>query len=146
MIGFGVDEIIMKKLIIIISLLATGCAGSPFHKDSVFRGGTPPARTVNYAPVIDPSQCQDCDYTKDITECQAIAAQNSSVGRGALTGAAATAGIFALTGALLGVHGIGQMAMLGGGIGAAGGAGNEVNAAHLIVQRCMTNRGWSVLR
>lgn len=102
-------------------------------------------RYTKYRPVVDPSICQDCDYERDLLQCGSLADSNSSLASGTLGGAAAGAGLAAAIGAVAGVD-PGLMAASGATGGAIGGAGNEVMAHRQMIARCMTGRGYSVLR
>lgn len=114
-------------MIILALLLASGCA------------------SMQHTPVIDPKSCKDCDYQADIIECNELSKQNTRYASSTASGAAVGAGVFALTGALLGVD-AGSMAALGASLGGLQGLGGEAGESRAMVIRCMQGRGYSVLR
>lgn len=99
-------------------------------------------------PIIDPSVNgkTDAEFRHDLIECKSLVEANTSTAGSALTGAAIGAGVFALTGALMGVNGVGSMAGLGAALGGAQGAGSSVQEKNIMMQRCLQGRGYSVLR
>lgn len=123
----------MRRLasVALIGSLVTGCA--------------------TYEPIIDPKGVDQARYRQDLAECQALARQVSPAREalgGALLGAAAGTALGAVTGAAVGspgkgaAIGAGAGGLTGAGVGAAGGAEGQAQ----VVQRCLSGRGYRVLR
>lgn len=110
------------------------------------------AQTSGYRPVVDPySDSRSSFLQQDIGQCEQLAKDNSSVGRGiatdGITGALLGGAGGAAIGALMGNPATG--AALGGTIGGLGGAakgGFQSDETYKRVFRnCMRNRGHNVL-
>ncbi|MCU0839327.1 MAG: hypothetical protein MUE49_11485 [Rhodospirillales bacterium] len=130
----------MKKAVVVLALLAGGCAGMP---------------GAGYAPTVDTTGSMAAmngrSYADDLAQCQALANQRSTVERSALTGLGAAA-IGAAGGAIVGALGpgsAGRNAGLGAALGGLGGAtygaisGEQEKSA--AVTNCMAGRGWTVI-
>lgn len=127
----------LKLLIIAIAALLSGCATPP--------AGHTPTPLSSYRPVVDPAACPDCDYENDLYQCKAIAGNNTNYMSNTAGSAAVGAGFGAIMGAILGLD-VGTMAAAGAAGGAIGGLGNEAQTVSQMIARCMTRRGYSVLR
>jgi outer membrane lipoprotein SlyB len=125
---------------ILAAVLSTSCAINP-------------QATRSYS-LIDPAGVDMQRYEQDYAECAALANQTDTAGRAA--GAGAGAAVFgAILGALLGaaIGGRGS-AGYGAGIGAAYGVGSGVGAGiasgeaekAAVLRRCLTGRGYAVIR
>ena len=115
----------MKKALIALSVILTGCA--------------------NYRPVVDMQGVDGSRYEADLATCQQYATQVSP-GEQAGIGAAGGAVLLGIIGGILGNRqSVGQGAAIGalygGTAGAAHGADSQIN----IVRRCMAGRGYRVL-
>ena len=126
----------MKLTALIIAVALTGCATAPQNG---------PVAVSTYDPVVDMSRCKNCDYANDLYQCKAIAANNTSYISNAATNAAAGAAVGAIFGAILGLD-VGLLAGAGAAGGALGGLGNEALTVNQMIARCMTGRGYVVLR
>ena len=104
-----------------------------------------PIALSSYEPVIDPSKCQKCDYANDLYQCKAIAANNTRYMANAAGTAAAGAAVGAIFGAITGLD-AGLLAGAGAAGGAIGGLGNEAITVNQMIARCLTGRGYVVLR
>lgn len=111
----------------------------------VYQQATQNPVAASYRPVVDPSICKDCDYEKDLAQCQEISANNTNVTGNAIAGAAGGAATSALIGAFLDVD-PGHMAAMGASVGGLQGVGQELGAIRGMIARCMAGRGYSVLR
>ena len=105
----------------------------------------------NYRPVVDPKGVNMSNFEQDLVECQNIAGQVSIVGESAgtaLVGATAGATVGAIGGAIFGDAGTGAAsgAVYGGGTGAVDGAVSGLHGQEQVVAKCMTGRGYKVLR
>ena len=105
----------------------------------------------NYRPVVDPKGVNMSNFELDLVECQNIASQVSIAGESAgtaLVGAAAGAVVGAIGGAIFGDAGTGAAsgAVYGGGTGAVDGAISGLHGQEQVVAKCMTGRGYKVLR
>lgn len=137
---------------IVVCAVACALLGACGHPP---RGGGAQARP--YYPVIDPATSvnQGQNYSFDIAQCQAAAAEMAQDQAGgqvlgsALVGAAIGAGVGALAGAPAGAAGTG--AAIGAGVGAVAGTARGARAAgHTgphpqAVMNCMRARGYNVL-
>jgi hypothetical protein len=126
----------MKLTALIIAVALTGCATAP-------QNGAVALST--YDPVVDMSRCKNCDYANDLYQCKAIAANNTRYVSNAATNAAVGAAVGAIFGAILGLD-VGLLAGAGAAGGALGGLGNESLTVNQMIVRCMTGRGYVVLR
>lgn len=118
-----------------IIIVLTGCATPPAG----------PMQLSSYRPVVDPARCQKCDYENDLYQCKAIAANSTRYAASTAGGAAIGAATGAIFGAILGLD-VGTMAAAGAAGGGIGGLGNEAMTETGMIARCMTGRGYSVLR
>lgn len=98
-----------------------------------------------YRPVIDPSICKECDYERDLKQCQQIMEENTNLTGNTMAGAAGGALTGALIGAMLDVD-PGHVAAMGAAAGGVQGVGQELQTRNAMIVRCMTGRGYSVLR
>lgn len=129
----------MRPLILLAAILLTGC-------ETVPQGSTVmPKSLSSYNPVVDMSRCQKCNYDSDLYQCKTMAANNTSYISNAATNAAAGAAVGAIFGAILGLD-VGLLAGAGAAGGALGGLGNEALTVNQMIARCMTGRGYVVLR
>ena len=126
----------MKLTALILVASMTGCATAPQNG---------PVALSTYDPVVDMSHCKNCDYANDLYQCKAIAANNTRYMANAATNAAAGAAVRAIFGAILGLA-VGLLAGAGAAGGALGGLGNEALTVNQMIARCMTGRGYVVLR
>ena len=126
----------MKLTALILAVALTGCATAPQNG---------PIALSTYEPVVDMSRCNKCDYANDLYQCKAIAANNTRYMANAATDAAAGAAVGAIFGAILGLD-VGLLAGAGAAGGALGGLGNESLTVNQMIVRCMTGRGYVVLR
>ncbi|MBK7491006.1 MAG: hypothetical protein IPI17_02570 [Nitrosomonas sp.] len=126
----------MKLTALIIAVALTGCATAPQNG---------PVALSTYEPVVDMSRCNNCDYANDLYQCKAIAANNTRYMANAATNAAVGAAVGAIFGAILGLD-VGLLAGAGAAGGALGGLGNESLTVNQMIVRCMTGRGYVVLR
>lgn len=123
----------MKKLIgsLGVAVVLSGCA---VHQ--------------TYHPVIDRQANYDAvKYQKDLRQCRQYAAKvnpQSEAIAGAIAGALVTAATVALT-MDTGDY-LGRSAGVGAFAGALGGAGKAANTQRSVIQRCLSGRGYSVLR
>lgn len=138
---------------IVVCAVACALLGACAHPPP--RGGGPQARP--YYPVIDPNTSvnQGQNYSIDVAQCQAAAAEmaqdraGEEVAGSALAGAAIGAAVGALAGARAGSPATG--AAIGAGVGAVAGTAHGANAAaHAgphpqAVMNCMRARGYNVL-
>jgi len=114
----------MKKLLL-ICLLATGCASSP---------------------IIDPKSSKSPqNYYADRTECEAISSE-VSYGWEMFKGAVIQGFVGALVGAAGGGHGAEIGAASGAIVGAGKGAYDTNHSRAGIVRKCLEGRGYSVLQ
>lgn len=101
-----------------------------------------------YHPVIDRQAGYDAaKYQKDLRQCRRYAAQvnpQSEMIAGAIGGALLTAASVALT-MDTGDY-LSRSAGVGAFAGALGGAGKAANTQRAVIQRCLSGRGYSVLR
>lgn len=98
-----------------------------------------------YRPVVDPAFCKNCNYNSDLSECRSIASKNTNYSANTAGGAAAGAGIGAIIAAVSGLD-VGIVASGGAVGGAIGGLSNEALTHNQIIARCMSGRGYNVLR
>jgi outer membrane lipoprotein SlyB len=120
----------MSRVIVIataLSLLA-GCATQP--------------RGAGYVPLVDMLGHEEAQFSQDLHQCQAYAAQRMNAAEGAAAGAV----LGALLGALAAPRGYrnyvaGHVAVAGAVAGAAG--ANETQET--ITKRCLAGRGYNVL-
>lgn len=103
------------------------------------------AMVSGYRPVVDPAKCKGCDYERDLKQCHQMMEENSNIIGSAATNAAAGAATSAIIGAFLDVD-PGHMAAMGASVGGLQGVGQELQARNAMIARCMTGRGYSVLR
>ena len=127
-------KLLQKPLcIMVIMLLVTGCMGR------------------NYRPVVDPKGTSMAHYEADLYECQQIAGEVSIIEESAgsaFVGATAGAVVGAIGGAFFGDPGYGAAAgsVYGGGHGAVDGAVGGLHGQSQVVARCLSGRGYRVLR
>ena len=126
----------MRLTAFIFAAVLTGCATAPQNG---------PVALSTYDPVVDMSRCKNCDYANDLYQCKAIAANNTRYMANAATNAAVGAAVGAIFGAILGLV-VGLLAGAGAAGGALGGLGNESLTVNQMIVRCMTGRGYVVLR
>ena len=99
-----------------------------------------------YRPVVDPSGPNMANYTKDLSECQALAEANDSTGASAAGGAAIGAGLSAAFSAILGgTRGVARWAAAGGVAGGARGVAAGQQEQRMVVRNCLLGRGHKVL-
>jgi len=128
---------LIKLIVVAVVLGLTGCQGA------------------NYRPIIDTATSRSNtgnSYETDLNQCQGYAAQINPTGEAAgsaVTGAAVGAAFGAVLGAILGVN-VGKVAAVGAATGGAQGAISGVSSGYgdqrEVVRRCMSGRGYSVLR
>lgn len=157
----------MKLLIILIAVIVAGCQlpheRREIERQQLDRALADPSLTYEqkvglvrqsmqskqnysgYRPVVDPASCKGCNYEGDMIQCRAIASDNTNYAGNTLGGAAVGVGTAALIGAIVGVD-AGMMAAAGAAGGAIGGLGNEALTHNQMIARCMSGRGYSVLR
>ena len=116
----------MKKYLamLALALLMVGCAG--------------------YRPIVDMKGVDQARYEQDLKECQQYAEQVNVAGETAVGG-----GIGAVLGGAIGAVGSGRAgtgAAVGAITGAAAGAGGAASGQKQVINRCMTGRGYRVLR
>lgn len=121
----------MKALVIVAALALAGCAAPNYSGNY----------GSNYTPIIDRPQG---NYSVDLRECQAYAAQLPSVGDGAAAGAIGGAIFGALLGAAFHV-GSRDTAWAGALGGATGGAARAEGDLRAVISNCMRARGYSVI-
>jgi len=100
---------------------------------------------AEYRPVVDPQSCKNCPYDKDLATCSNLARENTDHASSAISTAAATAGAAALIGAVIGAD-IGTTAAAGATAGGLTGLASESITYRQMIARCMTGRGYTVLR
>jgi len=120
----------MKRLMMVVLVLG-GCA--------------------NYQPIIDTKGVDMNAYHRDLAECQQFAQQISPATEGAVggvAGGAIGAALGAIAGAFLDDPGTGAAigASYGGAYGVLEGSINAAEGQADVVKRCMSGRGYSVLR
>ena len=101
------------------------------------------ASCAAYRPLVDLQGRSQYAYESDLADCQNYA-RTVSVGTAGLVGAGIGAGLGAALGAVLGDAGTGAAlgAIAGGAQGLAGGGASQV----AVIQRCLSGRGYVVLR
>lgn len=104
-----------------------------------------PSHTTSYEPVVDQAKCKDCNYQEDLAQCRSIASDNTNYVGNTVRSAAGGAAIGAFIGTVMGTD-IGSVAAAGAAGGAIGGLGNEALTVNQMIARCLTGRGYSVLR
>lgn len=107
--------------------------------------------TASYQPVVDPKGANMTNYPRDLEECRYLAEQVDVTGETAgstVLGLVAGAAIGALTGGILGDAGVGAAlgATTGGASGLLGGSAGAVKDRNAVVRKCLTGRGYQVLR
>jgi len=130
----------MKKALVVLTVLVSACSGMP---------GTASTPTVDTAG--SPAAANGRSYADDLAQCQALANQQSTVERSALTGLGAAA-VGAAGGAIVGALGpgsAGRNAGMGAALGGLGGvtygaiSGEQDKSA--AVSTCLSGRGWTVI-
>ena len=121
----------MRNTLLIAIMLTAGCA--------------------NYRPLIDTRGVDMSGYEANLAECQAYARSENpaaSAAGGLVTGAAIGAAIGAIAGAFVGAadSGAAMGAALGGAQGVVAGGAGSAETQKEIIQRCLSGRGYSVLR
>ena len=106
---------------------------------------------ASYRPVVDPKGADMANYESNLSECQAIAREQSVAGNavtGGAFGAAAGAALGAVMGAFPGDPGLGAAigAGYGGAAGVIQGGASGVEGQEQIVRNCMSGRGYNVLK
>jgi len=155
-----------KTLIILVALIVAGCQfpheRRQIERQQLDRALADPSLTyeqkarlvqqslnrqndTGYRPVVDPQSVKGKNYEGDLIQCRAIASDNTNYAGNTLGGAAAGAGAAALIGVIAGVD-VGTMAAVGATSGAIGGLGGEAITHNQMIARCMSGRGYSVLR
>lgn len=104
---------------LLAALMLVGCATAPMGE--------------NYVPMVDFREGQRETFGKDLSECQAYAAQTAGALLGVVLGAIAGGGIR------------NEMAGIGAVSGAVSGAGTGEMSQRAIISRCLAGRGYSVL-
>lgn len=116
---------------LLAALMLVGCATAPMGED--------------YVPMVDFREGQRETFGKDLSECQAYAAQTAGAGQSAVAGAIAGALLGVVLGAIAGGGIRNEMAGIGAVSGAVGGAGTGEMSQRAIISRCLAGRGYSVL-
>lgn len=101
----------------------------------------------NYRPIVDLKGADTSRYESDLSDCQAYARQTASAAEQAAAGALAGAIFGALLAAAAGGgYSRNQHAAVGAVVGAAGGAVEGERDQRSIIVRCLSGRGYSVLK
>ena len=105
----------------------------------------------SYRPIVDMKGVDNARYEEDLVECRAYAEQVSP-GSQAVAGGGLAAVLGAALGAIAGAFGgnagsgAGTGAAIGGVTGTVAGGAGGVSEQQRVIDRCLTGRGYNVLR
>lgn len=101
----------------------------------------------NYRPIVDMHGVDQVRYAQDLNDCQNYASQERGAGESAVAGAVAGALVGALIQAASGSrYSRNRGAAVGGVVGGLAGAGEGETSQRGIVTRCLSLRGYRVLK